>query len=157
MATERQLSKVLGEFARTMTTDFAIQGILDQLVVRIVEILPVTGAGVTLITPTTEPRFVAASNAAALRYEQLQTELGEGPCLAAYRTGEAVAVSDLRSNERFRIFGPKAAQAGLAAVFTFPLRQGAKQLGALDLYRDTPGGLSDDDMAAAQPLAAMRT
>ena len=153
MATERQLSKVLGEFARTMTTDFAIQGILDQLVLRIVEILPVTGAGVTLITPTTEPRFVAASDAAALRYEELQTELGEGPCLVAYRSGEAVAVADLQSDGRFPKFGPKAVQAGLRAVFTFPLRQGDKQLGALDLYRQTPGGLDDDDMATAQTLA----
>jgi hypothetical protein len=76
MTSERQLSKVLGEFARTMTTDFAIQGILDQLVLRIVEILPITGAGVTLITPTTEPRYVAASDEAALRFEELQTELG---------------------------------------------------------------------------------
>ena len=153
MATERQLSKVLGEFARTMTTDFAIQGILDQLVLRIVEILPITGAGVTLITPTTEPRFVAASDAAALRYEELQSELGEGPCLAAYRTGAAVAVADLRSDDRFRKFGPRAVQVGLRAVFTFPLRQGDKQLGALDLYRDAPGELDDDDMATAQTLA----
>src|SRR5580698_190560 len=131
---ERQLSRVLSEFARTMTTDFAIQGILDQLVLRIVEILPVTGAGVTLITPTTEPRFVAASDAAALRFEELQTELDEGPCLAAYRTGEAVAVGDLRSDDQFRNFSPRALQAGLRAVFTFPLLQGGKRLGALDLY-----------------------
>jgi signal transduction histidine kinase/CheY-like chemotaxis protein len=157
MASERQLSKVLSEFARTMTTDFAIQGILDQLVVRIVEILPITGAGVTLITPTTDPRFVAASDAAALRFEELQTELGEGPCLAAYRTGEAVAVDDLRSDDRFQQFAPKAVQAGLRAVFTFPLRQGDKRLGALDLYRDTPGGLDADDMAAAQTLADVTT
>src|SRR5580698_7524171 len=125
---ERQLSRVLSEFARTMTTDFAIQGILDQLVLRIVEILPVTGAGVTLITPTTEPRYVAASDAAALRYEELQTELAEGPCLAAYRTGKAVVVADLRTDDRFRKFSPKALEAGLQAVFTFPLRQGNKQL-----------------------------
>jgi two-component system, sensor histidine kinase and response regulator len=153
MTAERQLSAVLGEFARTMTTDFDIQGILDRLVVRIVEILPITAAGVTLITPTTEPRFVAASDSSALRYEELQTELSEGPCLVAYRTGEAVAVSDLRSDSRFRVFGPRAVDAGLRAVFTFPLRQGDKQLGALDLYRDTPGALNDEDMSAAQTLA----
>ena len=49
------------------------------------EILPVTAAGVTLIAPELEPRYIAASDASALRYEKLQTELGEGPCLAAYR------------------------------------------------------------------------
>ncbi len=153
MATERQLYTVLGEFARTMATDFPIQGILDHLVLRIVDILPITASGVTLITETTMPEYVAASDASALRFEQLQSELGEGPCLAAYRAGEAVAVADLRSDDRFKKFGPRAVEAGLAAVFTFPLRQGDRRLGALDLYRDTPGPLSDDDLAAAQTLA----
>jgi diguanylate cyclase (GGDEF)-like protein len=153
MATDRQLSDVLSEFARTMLTDFPIQGILDQLVKRIVEILPITSAGVTLITPNTTPRFVAASDDSALRYVQLQSELGEGPCLAAYQTGEAVAIADLRSDHQFKTFGPQALDAGLAAVFTFPLHQGARQLGALDLYRDTPGTLDADEMAAAQTLA----
>ena len=94
MPTE-QLSDVLSEFARTMVTDFPIQGILDHLVKRIVDVMPVTAAGVTLITPGVEPRYVAASDQSALRYEKLQTELGEGPCLAAYHTGEAIAVPDL--------------------------------------------------------------
>jgi diguanylate cyclase (GGDEF)-like protein len=153
MATERQLSEVLSEFARTMVTDFPIQGILERLVQRIVEILPITAAGVTLISPNTNPQYVAASDESALRYEQLQTELDEGPCLAAYRTGKAVAVADLATDPRFSVFGPRAVEAGLAAVFTFPLHQGEKQLGALDLYRDTPGELDDNDMDTAQTLA----
>ena len=136
-----------------MLTDFPIQGILDQLVKRIVQVLPITSAGVTLISPNTNPRYVAASDDSALRYEELQTQLGEGPCLAAYRTGVAVAVPDLRNDERFRNFGPPAVEAGLGAVFTFPLHQGARQLGALDLYRDTAGPLDDEDMTAAQTLA----
>jgi diguanylate cyclase (GGDEF)-like protein len=153
MATEHQLSEVLSEFARTMVTDFPIQSILDHLVRRIVEILPVTGAGVTLISPTTSPRYIAASDSAALRYEKLQTELSEGPCLVAYDTGEAVAVPDLREDDRFERFTPRALGAGLMAVFTFPLRQGDSRLGALDLYRDTPGPLDLDDLASAQTLA----
>jgi diguanylate cyclase (GGDEF)-like protein len=152
MATE-QLSDVLSEFARTMVTDFPIQGILDHLVRRIVEIMPVTSAGVTLISPGVEPRYIAASDDLALRYEQLQTELGEGPCLTAYHTGEAVSVPDLRSEERFPMFSPRALNAGLAAAFTFPLHHGAVRLGALDLYRETPGPLSPESTAMAQTLA----
>jgi diguanylate cyclase (GGDEF)-like protein len=153
VASGEELSAVLSEFARTMVTDFPIQGILERLVERIVEILPITAAGVTLISPGADPRYVAASNGSALVYEQLQTELAEGPCLAAYRTGEAVSVPDMQHDDRFRVFGPRAVEAGLRAVFTFPLRQGDKRLGALDLYRETPGTLSDKDMAAAQTLA----
>jgi diguanylate cyclase (GGDEF)-like protein len=150
---ERQLSSVLSEFARTMLTDFPIQGILDHLVQRIVEILPVSGAGVTLISPMTAPHYVAASNDAALRYEELQAELGEGPCLASYHTGEAVSVWDLQCEDRFALFTPRALEVGLAAVFAFPLRQGDHRLGALDLYRDTVGILSGEDMVTAQTLA----
>jgi diguanylate cyclase (GGDEF)-like protein len=148
-----ELSDVLSEFARTMVTDFPIQGILDHLVKRIVDIMPITEAGVTLISPGSEPRFVAASNDSALRFEKLQTELGEGPCLAAYLTGGAVSVPDLRSESRFPRFSPRALDAGLAAVFTFPLNHDASQLGALDLYRETPGPLSPESMSTAQTLA----
>ena len=98
--TERQLSDVLSEFARTMLTEFPIQGILDRLVRRIVEIMPVTGAGVTLISESTSPHYVAASDDAAFAYEQLQTALDEGPCVVAYRTGASVASADLRREGR---------------------------------------------------------
>jgi diguanylate cyclase (GGDEF)-like protein len=150
---QEELSDVLSEFARTMVTDFPIQGILDHLVRRIVDILPITAAGVTLIEPGLEPRYVAASDPSGLRYEKLQTELGEGPCLAAFHAREAVSVPDLRDDDRFPVFSPRAIESGLAAVFTFPLRHEDMQLGALDLYRDTPGSLSADSMIAAQTLA----
>ena len=38
-------------------------------------------------------------------------------------------------------------------MFTFPLRHEDAPLGALDLYRETPGGLSGDEMRTAQTLA----
>lgn len=150
---EEKLSGVLSEFARTMVTDFPIQRILDRLVERIVEILPITGAGVTLITPSAEPHYIAASDDSALLYEQLQAEVGEGPCLIAYDSGEAVCVADLSEEGRFPAFTPRALDAGLRAVFTFPLRNGSSRLGALDLYREEPGPLEKDAMEAAQTLA----
>src|SRR5688572_6176713 len=104
MASEQQLSDVLSEFARTLVTDFPIQAILDHLVERIVDVLPITAGGVTLIAPGVDPRYVAATDESALRFEELQTELGERPCVEAYRTGEAVAVPDLRKEQRFPTF-----------------------------------------------------
>lgn len=144
---------MLSDFAHTMVTDFPIQAILDGLVQRIVEVLPVTGAGVTLITPVEAPRYVAASSGAALRFERLQTRLDQGPCVLAYRSGRPVAVPDLATDSRFPTFGPAALAAGMRAVFAFPLRHRDAQLGALDLYRDTAGPLDAADLAAAQTLA----
>jgi diguanylate cyclase (GGDEF)-like protein len=147
------LSDLLSEFARTMVTNSPTQAILDRLVTRVVDVLPITGAGVTLMAPGLQPQYVAASDPSARRYEELQTELGEGPCLEAFSTGVAISVSDLRDEQRFPAFSPRAIQSGLAAVFTFPLRHGDVRLGALDLYRGTPGPLSPDSMVDAQTLA----
>lgn len=107
MVHEHSLSSVLSEFARTMLTDFRIQSILDRLVERIVEVLSVTGAGVTLISPGTAPHYVAASDDAALRFERLQTELDEGPCLRAYTSGEPVTVPDLANDDRYPVSAPR--------------------------------------------------
>jgi diguanylate cyclase (GGDEF)-like protein len=153
VVSEQTLSSVLSEFARTMVTDFPVQGILDHLVGRIVDVLPITGAGVTLIEAGLAPRYVAASDDAALRFEKLQTDMRQGPCVLAFHSGEAVSVPELAADTRFPTFAPAAVESGLAAVFTFPLRHGAGRLGALDLYRDRCGALDADDMVAAQTLA----
>ena len=153
MVNEDKLSAVLGEFARTMITDFPIQRILDRLVDRIVDVLPITSAGVTLIAEGSTPHYIAASDDSARRFERLQTELGEGPCLESFRTGHPVALPDLAKDKRFLRFSPAGVEAGLAAVFTFPLFHGLDRFGALDLYRETPGDLDAADMVAAQTLA----
>jgi GAF domain-containing protein len=150
---EWELAQVLSEFARTLGQDFAIQDILDHLVERIVGVLPVTSAGVSLISEALSPRYAAASDLDALRFERVQTSLREGPCLLAYTSGQAIAIPDLAVESRFPRFTTAALEAGLAAVFTFPLRRGNARLGALDLYRSAVGELDADDMVAAQTLA----
>ena len=154
MANEGRLTEVLSDLPRTLLADFPIQGILDHLVELIVEVLPVSSAGVALITPAHGAEYIAASDPSALRFERLQADLDEGPCLASFTSGESVAVPDLRvEDERFPRFGPAAVEAGLQAVFAFPLRHSDDRIGALDLYRETRGDLDARDMAVAQTLA----
>ncbi len=153
MNIEHRLSVVLSEFARTLLTDFSIESILDHLVLRIVEVLPVSGAGVTLISPGASPRYVAASDDLALGFEGLQGELDEGPCVLASASRGAVSVPDLQRDDRFPRFSARALDQGLAAVFAFPLKAGDHQFGALDLYQTTTGPLSEEAMVAAQTLA----
>ncbi|MGI8590767.1 MAG: putative bifunctional diguanylate cyclase/phosphodiesterase [Nakamurella sp.] len=150
---DQPLTKVLIEFAHTLGTDFPIQTILDHLVTRIVELLPVTGAGVMLMGADQGLHFVAASDEMVLAIESLQNELIEGPCLDAYHSGQPVAAVDLDADARFPQFSPRASAAGVAAVFSFPLRLEDRCLGALDLYRDVAGPLTGQDLQMAQVLA----
>lgn len=146
------LATVLSEFARTMFTDFPIQTILDRLVRRIVNILPIDAAAVSLMSPNTVPRLIAGSDESANRYEHLQTVLGEGPCIAAYESDRQITIPDLAQEDRFPRYTERALADGLRAVFTFPLRHEGQPLGVLHLYRRTAGDLDERDTATAQTL-----
>ena len=150
---DQQLSQVLVDFAHTLGTDCSVQRILDTLVQRIVDILPVTGAGVMVASGEHELQSISATDDVIRTIEALQDELDEGPCWEAYRTGVPVAVDDLSSDTRFPAFSPRARDSGLAAVFTFPMRLHGDRLGAIDLYRDVPGPLGEWDARAGQVLA----
>ncbi|HSK22413.1 MAG TPA: GGDEF domain-containing protein [Egicoccus sp.] len=150
---ERDLLRVLVEFATTLTDDFSIQEILERLTEQIVGLLPVTGAGVLLMDGGGDHHFVSATDEQLRRIEGLQVELGEGPCLTAYETDQPVAVVDLSCDVRYPRFSPAASTAGLGAVFSFPLRHGGGRIGALELYASEPVVLSADELDGGQTLA----
>jgi GAF domain-containing protein len=52
-------------------------------------------------------------------------------------------------------FTTPAVDAGARAIFGFPLQVGAVRLGALNLYSDTPGPLTDDQHANALLMASI--
>ena len=116
----------------------------QQLVEACREATDMTGVGLALVDTAGIAAVVAATAGAAQRMEDLQFELGEGPCVEASRSGLPVLCSDLAADGggRWPAFSPGAEAAGVAAAFTFPLRVGAISIGVLDLYRGTSGPLS---------------
>jgi ANTAR domain-containing protein len=58
---------------------------------------------------------------------------------------------------RWPRYGLAALNAGVRAIFAFPLRVGAIRIGVLDLYRDTPGHLSILGLAEAMAFAEAAT
>lgn len=88
-----------------------------------------------------------AATPGGLDGEALQTDLGEGPSYVASREGRPVLVPDVDRDDTWPAFGPAASKLGLRGVFAFPLRRGALHLGALTVYRDLVGDLSDDEHA----------
>lgn len=86
-------------------------------------------------------------------YDPLQSDFGEGPAWAVHRSGWPVSVPDLGRDDRWPAFGPAACDLGLRAVFAFPLRRGSARIGALTLYRQVAGELTDDEHADAVVVA----
>ena len=150
---QQRLAAVLAEFARTLVGNFSIQDILDRLARRVIEVIPADGAGVLLLDEEARLHFVSATDDRILVIERLQLELGEGPCILCYETGEAVMSPDLGEETRFEGFAARAIEEGLGAVYSFPLRLDGRRLGALDLYSRTSQVLSAEEVVGGQVLA----
>ena len=119
------------------------------------DVTVLTGAGIMLMSGEIARGSVCTSNPVSALIEQLQYDLGEGPCVDAYQLDRPVLEPDLAEPRRPRwpAFADSALVAGVGAVFGFPLRVGAVRLGALNLYRDEPGVLTDDQHADALVMA----
>lgn len=157
MVDHERLARVLIEHSRVLVTDYSVMDVLYRLCDHVTEILPVTGAGVMLEDNEGLLRFVAASDERIRDIEALQIELGEGPCVRAYVSGEQVVVPDLEQSPLFPRFGVKALERGLRAVYSFPMRVADERVGALNLYRSEPGEFDEHDTEAAQVLADAAT
>ena len=121
------------------------------------DVTKLTGAGIMLMSGDITSGSVCTSNAVSALVEQLQFELGEGPCVDAYLQGRPVLEPDLAdpADVRWPAFTQPALEAGVRSVFGFPMRVGAARLGALNLYRDAPGELSDDQHSDALVMAGV--
>ncbi len=123
------------------------------------ELLSVSGAAITVVADGAPPAVLCSSGPTAARIEDLQSTLGEGPSVDARLLGVPVSEPDLSdpNHRRWVAFLEPAVVAGAAAVFAFPLRIGAVQVGVLTLYQERRGGLSGEQYVDALLLAEVLT
>jgi hypothetical protein len=114
-----------------------------------------SGAGIMLMSGDVPRGSVCTTDDVSAVIEDLQYSLGEGPCVDAYNGDHPVLEPDLAhpTEPRWAAFTAPALDAGARAVFGFPLRVGAVRLGALNLYCDRSGPLSEDQHADALVMA----
>ncbi len=122
-------------------------------------LLPVSGASLSWVTEDGPGALLAATDGSARLLEELQFSLGEGPCVDSSRSGRPVLQGDLArtAGDRWPAFSAGALDAGIAAVFAFPMRAGQTKVGVLDFYRTTVGGLGAAEVDEALAFAAAAT
>jgi len=131
---------------------------LQSVVERAVEVVPACDwASVTLRRRRNRTETVAASSDIARQADELQYDLGEGPCLEAAILGEPRLSNHLETSEDWPRWGPKAAQTGVHALLGIQLSTADEVLGALNLYAGTPGAFTRDDLDVAEVYATHAT
>ena len=150
MAGERRL-RILGLFGLGDTSGAETKRLCEVCA----EATGMTGAGIMLMSGDVPRGSVCTTDDVSDLIEQLQYDLGEGPCVDAYQDDRPVLEPDLARPHapRWPAFTGPAVDAGVRAIFGFPLQVGAVRLGALNLYCDRPGPLTDDQHADALVMA----
>jgi hypothetical protein len=132
-------------------------GRLEAACRAVTELLPVTGAGIMLMAERAHQGTLYATDERIQSLEELQNAAGEGPCIDAYTLGRPVLEPDLAGSgvRAWPTLGRAALDAGMQALFSFPLQLDDTALGALNLYRDRPGDLDGRQVDDARLLAAV--
>jgi GAF domain-containing protein len=151
------LSETFVELTDTMVAGFDVIDFLHVLTGRSVRLLDVDAAGLLLADPRGELRVVAASSEAVRLLELFQLQSDQGPCLDCFRSGQPVAAHLAATEQRWPRFTAAAQEAGFAAVQALPMRLRDQVIGALNLFRATPGAFDPANVRVGQALADVAT
>lgn len=155
---EQALAETFVELADTLVTDFDVVDFLQMLAHRCVQLLDVDAAGLMLADQYGRLRVVASSTERARLVELFQLQNDEGPCLECYRSGAPVDHAALPTAAgRWPRFAPAAGEAGFAAVQALPMRLRDEVIGAMNLFRETPGSLDEASRRVGQALVDVAT
>lgn len=152
--TVERLSNVLTEVTRTMFEASTLEDVLTVVVEAATRAVDgCEGAGIVFVRGGT--LYVpAATSEQVRRLEQLEIDVGTGPCLEAFREHAIVEAGDLEHEERWREWSQGAARAGMRSMLGFRLFAAGDSLGALDLYSTRLHAFDDGSRAAGLALAA---
>jgi hypothetical protein len=129
--------------------------LLRRICLALVEAIPSSGSGISVMTADGTLGVCAASDPASERVEELQFVLGEGPCLDAFSGRRPVLIADLADvpDSRWPLYAPAVREDAVCAVFAFPLQVGAVRLGVVDIFRERAGPLSGTELQMAFTFA----
>jgi hypothetical protein len=121
------------------------------------EITELSGAGIFLTSAGDQHTQLCTSNSTAQELMDLEITFDEGPGEEASRSGVANEEANLMSPEssNWTFYSPEAVSVGARAVFGFPVNIGAVRFGALCLYRDEPGPLSQAQSSDGYLMASV--
>jgi GAF domain-containing protein len=155
---ESKLNAAFVILADTLTADFDVVDLLQNLVETCAEILDTQAAGLMLLDAVGHLQLVASTSEEASLVEVMQLNAGAGPCVECFTTGKPVTVADIdQLAGKWPEFRAGALKQGFRSVHAAPMRLRGQVLGALNLFGTSVGELGEADIAVAQALADVAT
>ena len=129
---------------------------LQSIVDACVQLFPeCAGAGITLADKNGEVRTSATSSELHAQLDELEKEMGEGPCLDSVWQEKAILVHDLSSEQRWTRLAPRAVETfGIRSMVCVQLYTAAGPLGSLSLSSREAGAFTESDIEEVMALGA---
>ena len=121
--------------------ELVLRGPVEEFLAELVEIAATTMStpeipvmcGVT-VQRIKKARTTAASSEIARRLDELQSDVDEGPCLAALRESRTTVIQDTASERRWPTYVARASPEGMRSVCGVPLEAGEQTRASLNFY-----------------------
>jgi GAF domain-containing protein len=154
MSRDQQLSDAFVGLSDTLAEDFDVVDLFERLSAHCVALSGADAAGVMLSDGRGRLRAIAASQERAAFLELFQLQVGSGPCVECFGTGESVIAVPIEAYAgRWPQLVPAVLEAGFGAVATVPLRLHESVIGAVNLFYTRPDPSTNADLYLAQALA----
>ena len=143
------------DFAQARAAILEARG--DELSQPFAEAFPVDGASISVLAGPASGLTLSASDEVAVRLDELQFDLGEGPCWTALAHRVPVLMDTKAAGPEWPAFREAVSQDAItdrvSTMVAVPLAIGTLDIGAIDLYSGDPTPLAPDLIQEATTLA----
>lgn len=156
MALRPEISDAIAEAARTISSSADLDETLAAIVRAAAGCLPgIDHVSVSLVHRTGSVTTQASTDDLVRELDQVQYDLGEGPCLSALSDAPLVTAADLVRESRWPSYRPVAVARGVRAQGGVRLYVDGETFGGLNLYATERGVFAGDVTQAAQLFGAL--
>lgn len=148
--------QLFSDVVRSMSSAGDVGASMDAALAGAVEIIPnVHHAAISMVRRGRKVETVAATDDLVRRGDELQYEVGDGPCLQSIWKAETVQSDDLRTEDRWPEWSPRVAEElGVRSMLCLQLFVADDTLGCLNLYSQEREAFDAHDRTTSLALAA---
>jgi GAF domain-containing protein len=150
-----EMAQLFAELAVSLDTQQSVEEALDETVRLAVEALDgCEMAGVSWLVQGKRIETPASTDPLVARSDELQYELGEGPCIDSSLEGNTFIVADMRTETRWPNFAHAAEELGIGSMLSCALSSPRRTLGGLNLYSRSAFAFDERSSDIAEIYAA---
>ena len=153
MAESDDLSKSLTELSQLLTGGRHLNATLASVAEFAVRAIPGADGAALSVLDRGRPQSIGVSAPFMQGIEDMQSNLGEGPCMSAVTDRVPQMSGSLGGDTRWRRFGPRASRLGVHSALAVPLTLPDRVVGALNVYARAKDAFGEESVRIAELFA----